>query len=84
MTIATTFSFEAELEYTDWRGRDRVCRCAVSYSYDGKSAPVCTSARPFSDDAEAEHALDSVVDDWIADQCDNDWADMFGSEELAA
>jgi hypothetical protein len=81
---ASTFTFEATLDYSDWRGRERECEARVAYTFDGRSAPKCTSAIALSDDEEAEYELDRIVDDWIADRCQGDFDEAFPELERAA
>lgn len=71
-----TFTFTHEIEYTDWRGHDRVCDAVFKYTYDGKGLPDCIAADALCDDSEAIYAADEAADDLIADRCESDFAEL--------
>ena len=76
-----TFTFTHEIEYTDWRGHDRVCDAEFRYTYDGVGLPDCTGVVALSDDSEATYAADEQVDDLIADRCESDFAEWLADRD---
>lgn len=74
-----TFTFEAELDYQDWRGRDRLANATITYKCTRDGYELIEAVTDGDESAEAE--LDRVVDDLIGERCQSDydeWAADYG------
>lgn len=68
----TTFPFSFEVDYIDWRGRDRTSWCEGRYSYDGTGEPKLVS-HAFTGDDYDEDAIEAAMYNVLDDMCADDW-----------